>query len=333
MPQHDLHIDNQTTPLFRQDLNAALMALASNASGPDEPSTTVAGMLWLDTTNSILKIRDEANADWLDIAGIDSTQNTFTPIVKSLRAVDGVGIRVRDAAGEQILNLVPATGNEVIGGQDNQKVVTASALHEAGILLNNPASITLYTESAVVDLRPGTHAVFFQLSGGGGGGAASTGYEHERDGAMLPATDDGTSGEHTFVRMHDGVDDSLVLELVGGGGGRGVASSEAPRMRLVGRGGEETPDPELNGMGVAGGQGVTFGATDQPANDGNNGNFLQHFVTGISNLSGRKLRMTIGKGGDGGNLKTPDGAIEGEKERPQGQAGQDGYIVLWIWRV
>ena len=42
-------------------------ALKSCFSGPSSPPNPVAGMWWYDTTNNILKLRNEANSAWLDV--------------------------------------------------------------------------------------------------------------------------------------------------------------------------------------------------------------------------------------------------------------------------
>jgi hypothetical protein len=79
MSQNDYVIANQTTPLFRADLNLALQALASNSSGSSAPSTTYANMMWYDTTNNILKMRSEADDAWITLGTLDQSLNTFTP--------------------------------------------------------------------------------------------------------------------------------------------------------------------------------------------------------------------------------------------------------------
>ena len=79
MSQNDYVIANQTTPLFRADLNLALQALASNSSGSSAPSTTYANMLWYDTTNNTLKMRSEADDAWITLGTLDQSLNTFTP--------------------------------------------------------------------------------------------------------------------------------------------------------------------------------------------------------------------------------------------------------------
>ena len=65
MSQHDFNIANQSFPGTRSDLNNALVALATNSSGAAAPSTTNAFMSWADSGNDIMKLRNEANSDWI----------------------------------------------------------------------------------------------------------------------------------------------------------------------------------------------------------------------------------------------------------------------------
>lgn len=75
MSQHDMTIANQTASAARTDINNALQALASTNSGGTAPSPTFANQLWYDTTNSILKQRNEANSAWCNLLYIDQTSN------------------------------------------------------------------------------------------------------------------------------------------------------------------------------------------------------------------------------------------------------------------
>lgn len=75
MSQHDFDIANQTAPNLRADLNDALSALVTLSSGATEPSNTYANMLWYDTTTSILKMRTEADDDWISIGYFDPFDN------------------------------------------------------------------------------------------------------------------------------------------------------------------------------------------------------------------------------------------------------------------
>jgi hypothetical protein len=77
MSQHDFDIANQTAPSFRSDLNDALAALASLSSGATAPSTTYANMLWYDTANNLLKMRNESDSAWITIGTLNQSTNKF----------------------------------------------------------------------------------------------------------------------------------------------------------------------------------------------------------------------------------------------------------------
>lgn len=61
-------IANSGGSTYRAAVNSALAAIQSSSSGTAAPSPTVAGMLWYDTTNSILKRRNTANTAWIDVS-------------------------------------------------------------------------------------------------------------------------------------------------------------------------------------------------------------------------------------------------------------------------
>lgn len=80
MAQHDFSIANQGFPAFRSDLNDALAAIASSSSGTSAPSTPYANQLWMDTTNHILKVRNEDNDAWISLATFDQATDAVTYI-------------------------------------------------------------------------------------------------------------------------------------------------------------------------------------------------------------------------------------------------------------
>jgi hypothetical protein len=80
MSQHDFNILNQTFPDTRADLNLALAALATNSSGADEPSTTYANQWWYEVDTNKLKIRNEDNNAWIEIATLDQTADNVLSI-------------------------------------------------------------------------------------------------------------------------------------------------------------------------------------------------------------------------------------------------------------
>jgi hypothetical protein len=77
MSQHDFNIANQTSAASRADINSALTALATLSSGATAPSTTYANMLWYDTANNVLKIRNEADSNWINVGYLDQGSNAF----------------------------------------------------------------------------------------------------------------------------------------------------------------------------------------------------------------------------------------------------------------
>lgn len=77
MSQHDFDIANQLAAAARGDLNFGLKALASLSAGPTAPTTPYGNMWWLDTSSNLLKLRNNANTAWIDVALVNQTTNTF----------------------------------------------------------------------------------------------------------------------------------------------------------------------------------------------------------------------------------------------------------------
>jgi len=73
MATHDYVIANDTAANVRADLNNALAAIVSNNSGATAPATTYANQWWYDSTNDILKIRNEADTGWIDVVSINQS--------------------------------------------------------------------------------------------------------------------------------------------------------------------------------------------------------------------------------------------------------------------
>lgn len=73
MSQHDQIIGNDSGANVRADINSALAALFSQSSGTSAPGTTVAGQVWLDTTNNLKKRRNLSNSAWIVEGSLDET--------------------------------------------------------------------------------------------------------------------------------------------------------------------------------------------------------------------------------------------------------------------
>jgi hypothetical protein len=80
LSQHDLSIANQGFPAFRSDLNDALQALGTQSSGATAPSTTFANMMWYDTANNVLKMRNEDNDAWISLLTLNQSTDVVSQI-------------------------------------------------------------------------------------------------------------------------------------------------------------------------------------------------------------------------------------------------------------
>jgi hypothetical protein len=110
MAQHDFIIDNQSASSARADINNALQSLASLSSGNTEPSTTYANMLWYETDTNLLKMRDEANADWITIGYFDQSADAFR-IVDNTQVVNTSGTQTGLIGGQSTATWQAGTGN------------------------------------------------------------------------------------------------------------------------------------------------------------------------------------------------------------------------------
>jgi hypothetical protein len=66
-------VDNASGATVRSDINNALSAIVTLNSGASAPSTTYADMLWVDTTNGLIKRRNSGNSGWLPAIARSST--------------------------------------------------------------------------------------------------------------------------------------------------------------------------------------------------------------------------------------------------------------------
>lgn len=72
MSQGDQNVANASGATVRADINAELQALASLSSGASAPGTTYPNQLWVDTTNSVVRRRDNANSAWMIVDTMDT---------------------------------------------------------------------------------------------------------------------------------------------------------------------------------------------------------------------------------------------------------------------
>ena len=113
MSQHDFNIANQLFPATRADLNNAFVALASNSSGDAEPGTTYANQWWYETDTNTLKLRNEANSAWIEIATLDQSSNNVLSITTQGLTLGATAIT---ASGTEINLLNDLTRGSIIYG-------------------------------------------------------------------------------------------------------------------------------------------------------------------------------------------------------------------------
>ena len=121
MSQNDFTIANQTFPNTRADINSALQALASTSSGSSAPSTTFANQLFYDTSNNLLKIRNEDNDAFITICELDQSNDTVE-YFKSDSIRTGL---IEFTDGDDALTIsdggaLTTAGNLSIGGSNNE---------------------------------------------------------------------------------------------------------------------------------------------------------------------------------------------------------------------
>ena len=63
--------------MAQHDFNSALQALATNNGGSSAPTTTYASMFWFDTNTNMLKMRNESDSAWINVAYFNAVSNKF----------------------------------------------------------------------------------------------------------------------------------------------------------------------------------------------------------------------------------------------------------------
>lgn len=147
-----MEIDNQTASNARSDINNALKALASCSAGTTAPSTTFKGQLWYDTTNNILKMRNEANSAWLNVLYMDQTNGA--EILDDTHVVNSSGTQT-GLLGDQ------ATGTWETGTGTTESLVSPAKV-KAAVVEN--AGRRLTSSDVMSNLPVGTYVFGIDLN-------------------------------------------------------------------------------------------------------------------------------------------------------------------------
>jgi len=177
MAQHDYNLANQSGADFRADLNNALAAIATVNSGATEPSTTFAHQLWVDTANSVLKIRNAADTDWITFGVSISSSNVLTGNLTGDVVGDVTGDLVGNVTGDLTGNADTATTLETA------RTISLSGDVVGSVSFNGSADVDISTVVQINSITLGTDTTgdyVESISGGtgvtitGGTGESST---------------------------------------------------------------------------------------------------------------------------------------------------------------
>ena len=129
--------DAFTAHLIMSNIELMFATLKSTFSGTSAPSNMVAGLLWLDTTNHLLKIRNEANNAWLTVFDL-ANFGAFLDVISEKTTDAGVtveGVVCKDN------DIEVGTGGQVKTGIIVEKVGAAGVTID-GLLLKDGALAT-----------------------------------------------------------------------------------------------------------------------------------------------------------------------------------------------
>lgn len=284
-PQADFVVDNGPGLAVRTDINAQLLALATLSSGPVEPATKYAGMLWLDTSvspNGLLRQRNLANTAWLTLqSGAKAPTETVisaTGVQTWTKPANCTHIRVRGSG-------AGAAGGGTTGGGAGTAVGTGGGASgfagQTGWLDVSAVSSIAFTVGAkgigavsVTGAAGGASSFTLGATtytfGGGNGGMTGTGTSTTLQALLGGAPAVGTNVRGSSSPGEAGV--GMANMATGGAGGSNATGSGAVGTR---GNGSSSAGSSAAGLGGGGGGAVTCNTTSSHAGgDGANGGFI-----------------------------------------------------------
>lgn len=161
MAQHDYVIDNQAGLAFRQDLNNVLKAIAENNMGATAPTTTYAGMWWLDisTNPASLRMRNSSNSAWLsfgDISKLSFLSGVTSDIQTQLNAKLSIADFTKSIGGSNGWQKLPS-------GLIIQWGYTGTVSQDTDVAITYPIAFPVSTLAPVVTYQ-GTGDVWAKLN-------------------------------------------------------------------------------------------------------------------------------------------------------------------------
>lgn len=161
MATHDYVIANGDGATVRADINGALAAIVSNNSSGSDPSTVYAYMWYYDTGDNILKMRNAANNNWINLATFTQGSN-ITDVAKISTAQT-----FSAAQRASITQVVSSSGGAITPNLAlNNHFILSDAAGNGVLAANNSGAYTLANPSNAVVGQSGS--VFITQDGTGG---------------------------------------------------------------------------------------------------------------------------------------------------------------------
>ena len=185
MATHDYVIDNQTSANARADINNVLQAILSNNSSATAPTVTAANMFWYDTANNLLKMRNEADTNWIIVGYLDQSGTKFEVRTDVIQAASGSGTSVKNSSGTTIIDLSVASQSTAEAGTNNDQIMTPLRTSQAIAALADTGLKHVGTT------EPGSNTSTITVSGLGS-------YSYVKVGFLLNITSENSAYQPTF---------------------------------------------------------------------------------------------------------------------------------------
>ena len=275
-------------------------ALVSNGSGKVAVSSLITSTE-LDYLNGVSSnIQTQLNAKQATITGAASTGTSSN--LTANRAM------ITDSSGKMSISAVTSTELGYLDG------VSSNIQTQLNNISVYPLDIRVLTSGTSYTIPAGAKAILIRASGGGGGGSV-----HANPGTsglgLQSITLGGDGGTTTVSNSTLGIS----ITAAGGPNGNSLSSDSNINNWFTNVGSSSAGGDIFYNAGASGGR-TTTNNFDGGREDGGAGVLVQKYVTG-TNVGGKVLSYSLGAGG---TATSNGGTI-----RPE--AGQAGYIELWIW--
>ena len=173
----DYNVANASGAAVRSDLNNIFQAVVTLNSGTSEPSTMYPFMIWVDTTNNVVKMRNGANDAWLTMP---FAMNASNSVDINAGTIDGVSLGATSAITSAVISgdltvdtstlKVDSANNRVgIGASPSFHVDIQKSLSETYSASARPTALTRIYNTNTADNNHATLEFGTEPTSGNGG--------------------------------------------------------------------------------------------------------------------------------------------------------------------